>query len=87
MRGFLDDQFSTNQLYFFNTEYGLRTSDSAFYLFRDAIASFASECWMFRGSFGVGLHLYTKIGKTRVDFALPDGSSIKNGMIHLRFGD
>lgn len=87
LRGYSDEIFSTNRLYFSSMEYGHSLQGTNFFLFQDGVLSQENEKYISRLSYGFGIGWNSKIGKVRLDYGIPFGNHFKAGMIHVRYGE
>ena len=87
LRGYLDEKFSTNLLYFSSVEYGFSLFETDFFLFQDCVIANENERFVRHSSYGFGVGWHSIIGKIRLDYGIPQESHFLAGMVHVRYGD
>ena len=92
LRGYREDQFSGNRVYWINLEYRLflarRTYtylflDNGYYLRNAEEQANIPKQEGYKIGYGFGLNLETAIGVLGVSFALAEGNSFSDGLIHF----
>lgn len=88
LRGYEENQFSGNRIFWTNIEYRLFTSYTDFvsaffdygYYFRDILNEKVSN---FKYGYGVGASFQTALGLLKINFALGEGDTFSRGKIHF----
>ena len=92
LRGFRENQFIGNKIFWSNLEYRFLLSessylftfyDSGYYLIDENISENISKQSDYKNGYGLGISLDTALGIMRVSYAFAEGGSISNGLIHF----
>jgi outer membrane protein insertion porin family len=92
LRGYRENQFLGNRIIWSNTEYRFLMSqssylfafyDAGYYLINENISNNISRQSGLKTGYGFGISLDTNLGIMRVSYAIAEGSSITNGLIHF----
>jgi outer membrane protein assembly factor BamA len=86
LRGFQENEFSTNRFILMKNEFTFFTSQkSNLYLFTDFAVFNNTSNGQFKAGYGVGLRTTSKVGLVELDYGLPYKENLLKGKIHLRF--
>lgn len=92
LRGYREDQFLGNRVFWSNLEYRLLLTprtftflffDTGYFLVKENITSKLSRLEQFNFGYGLGLNIETSLGIIGVSFALAKGDSFSDGKIHF----
>jgi len=92
LRGYREDQFLGNRIFWTNLEYRFFLSrrtfaflffDTGYYLRNEDKERSVQKMEEFKTGYGLGLNLETAIGVLSVSFALAQGDSFSDGKIHF----
>jgi len=92
LRGYRENQFIGNRIAWSNLEYRFLLSqssylfaffDSGYYLINENIYNNIKKQSAFKNGYGLGISLDTTIGIMRVSYAIAEGTSITDGLIHF----
>lgn len=92
LRGFRENQFIGNKIFWSNLEYRFLLSESSYlftffdagyYLIDENISQNIIKQSAYKNGYGLGISLDTALGIMRVSYAFAEGGSISNGLIHF----